>query len=71
MGLGTHPVSRLAERFGAGSRKAGLGLTLVMECKGVDQPASLLDGREPALNEAEGPAVSLHNCNLMMLGDYA
>jgi len=42
-----------------------------MACKGVDQPASLLDSREPALNEAEGPAVSLHNCNLMMLGDYA
>jgi hypothetical protein len=41
-----------------------------MECKGVDQPASLLHSREPALNEVEG-RLSLHNRNLMMLGDYA
>jgi hypothetical protein len=41
-----------------------------MECKGVDQPASLLDSREPALNEVEG-RVFLHNRNLTMLGDYA
>ena len=41
-----------------------------MECKGVDQPASLLDSREPALNEVEG-RLSLRNRNLMLLGDYA
>jgi hypothetical protein len=41
-----------------------------MEWKRVDQPASLLDSREPALNEVEDH-LSLHNRSLMILGDCA